>query len=100
MPIAAIAMPRAMRANACTGFVTEDVMWSHSKNSVSKRRGRATYSIIQSSLCKGHAEGVAGRLESSTAASRANDRFQVIEELLQRKSAGRGQPVISPWCLV
>ncbi len=56
------------------------------------------YSMMKSSLCVGEIDGVAGRLESSTAASRSNDRIQVIEVLLQRTSAGRGQPVISPRC--
>jgi len=46
--------------------------------------------MMKSSLCKGAIDGVAGRLESSTAASRSNDRIQVIEVL----SGHAPQPIL------
>src|SRR4051812_34114037 len=84
MPIAARASPSAMMANAFTGFVTEDVtvaiLLYDEKFSVYRRKQGVSL------------EG----WRASTAASCSNDRVQVIEVLLQRTSAGRGQPVISP----
>src|SRR5437762_11757700 len=103
MPIAAMARPRAMRADAFTAFVREDVIANAPKTGVecgaaARYRGRATLLYDEKCSVYRRKRRVAGRLESSTAASRSNDRIQVIEVLLQRTSAGRGQPVISPRC--